>query len=270
MKKTALTSFIFTLTFLFFASKVSAQTLTSDRAYSDYQFNLTVYEQAFSDYENAKNAYLANQTLELKDVARQKTKIMLVDRDQLMVVYLTALRTKISEQPGLNGDDKNNIFGKIDAEVTFYSNHKNSYTDNSSLDDLFATSSQSENQYKGTTILVVDESLFDISLGEEEGLRLEHEKIFATLKTVIDAGVAAGKLTLSPFNNWLSEISTVDAALVQNESTAKTQIAQIYAQDFTTGGGYQNALETLTSSIKPLSQFNEFLSEVTNYLKNHQ
>lgn len=269
MKKTAFIV-ILLLTFLLGVSMVHAQTLTFDKAYQDYQYNLTVYGQAYSDYEDAKNAYLANPTLALKEAARQKTYTMLVDRDQLMVVYLTAVRTKIVELTGLSNDDKNNIFGKIDPEVNFYANHEQNYKSDETLDQLFSDSSQSQSQYKNSTSLIVEEALFDISLGQEAGLRIAHEQIYSTLRSIIDKGVASGTLKLDPFNRWLTDIDATDATLKANESTARTQIQQIYSQNYSFTGGYDMAIETLTSSINPLSQFNEFLTEVLNYIKSNQ
>lgn len=273
MKKFA-TAAILTVT-LFIAlltgkTQVKADALTFDRAYQDYQYNLTVYNQAFSDFQDARDAYKANQTLALKETARQKLLAMLVDRDQLMVVYLTALRTKISELDGLSPDDKNSIFGKIDSEVNFYTNHKGQYHTQDPPDQLFATSSQSENQYKDSTSLVVQESLFDISLGQVSGLRQEHEKVFSTLKTLIDQGVKAGTLTRDPFNQWLGDIDQTENTLKQNEETSRTQIAEIYTQNYSFGGGYKTAIGTLSDSVKPLSQLNEYLTEVLNYIETHQ
>lgn len=257
------------LTFLLFVSGVRAQTLTFDRAYRDYQFNLTTYGQAYSDYQNAKNAYLqGGKTLQLKDTATQKTLVMLRDRDQLMIVYLTALRTKIAESTGLTGDEKGGIFGKIDADVNFYTSHKANYKDDDSLDTLFIKNSESQSQYKDTTSLVVDEAVFDISLGEEVGIRLDHEKIYDALKNLIDAGVASGKLSREPFNHWLTDIDATDATLKQNEDAARTEIQKIYSQSYSPTGSSDASLEILKSSVIPLSQLNEFLTEVVNYIKN--
>lgn len=258
------------LTLTFWVSKANAQTLTFDRAYQDYQYSLTLYDQAYSNYQDAKNTYLANQTLSLKEDARKKTFTMLVARDQLMVVYLTALRTKISELPNLNGDDKNSILGKIDEEVRFYTFHKDRLKEDWDLPTLFANSSQSENQYKEKTSLIVNEALFDISLGQMAGIREAQEKIYSDLKTIINDGVAVGKLKLDPFNHWLTDIDSTDLVLKQNEDKARGQIQQMYAETYTFQGGYTTSVNTLVSSVKPLSQMNEFLTEVVNYIKNQQ
>src|SRR5258706_2192707 len=224
MKKIAL--FLITALFILSAvlKPVKAQALTFDRAYQDYQFNLTLYNQSFTSFQNARNAYLANQTLSLKDDAKKATYTMLVTRDQLMVVYLTALRVKISELKGLTNDDKNNIFGKIDSEVNFYKDHKKSYHEGDDLSQLFDGSTKSENQYKNTTSLVVNEALFDISLGEVAGIRQSQEQIYSNLKKVINDRVAMGILKPDPFNHWFNDIEATDDTLKKNEDTAKSQI----------------------------------------------
>lgn len=269
MKKTAVL-ILTLLTLTFWVSKTSAQTLTFDRAYQDYQYNSTLYDQAYSEYVNAKNTYLANQTLSLKEDARKKTFTMLIARDQLMVVYLTALRAKISELPSLREDDKNSIFGKLDAEVHFYTFHKDRLRGEDDLPTLFANSSQSENQYKEKTSLIVNEALFDISLGQIAGIREDQEKIYSNLKTIINDGVAAKKLTLDPFNHWLTDIDATDTTLKQNEDKARSQIQAMYSQSYSIQGGFNTSINTLNTSIRPLSQLNEFLTEIVNYIKNQQ
>lgn len=262
--------FFLTTILLSLVGAVRAQTLTSDKAYQDYQYNLTVYDTAFSDFQNAKNAYLDNQTLPLKETARQKLLIMLKDRDKLMSVYLTALRAKISESTGLSSDDKNNIFGKIDPEVNFYNNHITQYGDNDDLNTLFNKSGQSQSQYANTTSLIVKESLFDISLGQVEGLRIAQDQIYANLKSMIDTGVASGKLTRDPFSLWIADIDATDQILIQNEGTAKSQITQIYTQNYSFSGGYDSAISTLSSSANSLLLYNQYLTEVLNYIKSHE
>lgn len=270
MKKKLLTSLIVLGALFMFISNPKAQTLTFDRAYSDYQYNLTLYQQAYSDFQDAKNAYQINQTLALKETARQKLLAMLESRDQLMVVYLTALRTRISESTGLTNDEKDAIFVKIDAEVKFYANHKTRYGSDNDTSTLFNGNAESETQYKNTTQPIVQESLFDISLGDIVGIRTKQERVYSNLKNMIDKGVAAGTLTRDPFNNWLSDIDATDQTLISNENTAKNQIQKIYTQNYSYQGGYQYAINTLTSSVQPLTQYNEFLNEVLNYIKSKQ
>jgi hypothetical protein len=267
MKKTVLLilSFVIFLAFPFF---VFAQTFNSDKAYSDYQFSLTVYYESYSSYQNSRDAFLKNQTLTLKEDARKKTLQMLRDRDQLEIVYITALRTKISETTGLNSDEKNAIFGKIDDEVNWYQIHKGNYKDDDSLETLFNKSAEAESRYKNDTGPKVYESLFLISLGTEIGIKEDQEKIYASLRAVIDSGISGGKLNMDPFNRWYTDIDSIFQNIKQNEDLARTQIQEVYTQNYSTSGSYDTSIATLTSSKKLLSQLNDFLMEVLVSIKN--
>ena len=56
----------------FLVSSAQAQEFDFTKAYQDYIYNQTIYEQAYSAYDEAKNSYLKNQTLTLKEEARKK------------------------------------------------------------------------------------------------------------------------------------------------------------------------------------------------------
>lgn len=268
MKKTVLSLLIALLILGRIPKPAVAQTFNFERAYQDYLYSLSVYTQAYSDYERARDFYLTNQTLTLKEEARIKTLTMLKDRDQLETVYLTALRIRILEIMGLTTDEKNAIFGKIDSEVLWYKDHAGKYNDGDPLEDLFNKSSESESRYKTITTRIVYESLFTISIGEEKSLRLTHQEIYKTLRSIIEENVKAGKLDLNPFNRWFNDIDLVIANLTKNEDLAKTQIQKVYGESFSIQGSYNTAVATLASSTSLLSQLNSFLTEVATSIKN--
>ncbi|KKQ92149.1 MAG: hypothetical protein UT58_C0011G0026 [Microgenomates group bacterium GW2011_GWC1_39_7b] len=251
-------------------TRAQAQTFDFNKAYQDHLYSLTLYNQAYSDYQDAKNSYLANKTLSLKEDARQKTLNMLKVRDQMMTVYMQMLKQKIVEDKGLGTDDINNIFVKIDSEIDWYKSDKEKYNTNDSLETLFGRSEEARARYKTNTLLTIDEALVDIGLGEEIALRNKHEAVYSTLKTAIDAGVATGKLTLNPFNHWLTDIDATDSMLKQNESDVRTRIQKIYNQSYSPQGSFEASIEILGLGIPQLSQFNKFLVEVLNYIKNQQ
>jgi len=258
------------LMFVVFTPAVNAQSLPFERAFQDYQYNRSVYDQSYNEFDNAKNAYLANQTLRLKEEAKQKALSMLRNRDQLLVVYLTALRANISELSGLEGPTRDTIYTKLDAEVAWHANHKTNYKDDDSLENLFVKADEAKEQYKNHTLLTIDEALFDITLGKQKTLRQEHEQLYAKLRGLIDVGVAAGKLTLNPFSHWLTDIDSTIQLLKANEAKGAAQIQQIYSQTYSPEGAYDTAVVTLSLSMKPLEQLNQFLTEISVYLKSQQ
>jgi hypothetical protein len=267
MKKATLIV-IFILFFLFVPSKVSAQVFDAQKAYSDYQYQLSIYQQDYSDFQDAKTFYLANPTLQLKEDARQKTLKMLKDRDNLMVVYLTALRMQILDSNGFDDSQKNAIFAKIDPEVAWYQNHITNYLDSDELTDLFNKSDESKSRYATNTTPIIDESLFDIGLSQETGLRMAHQQIYTDLKNYINDQVAAGSLKIDPFNMWLNDTDSVLQLLQTNETSATTKIQGLYTQNYGIGSAYNDATQILTSSIKPLSQLNSYLTEIVTSIQN--
>lgn len=269
MKKTALTIMVLGTLYLVLSTSVRAQAFDFNKAYQDYQYNLSLYNQDFTNYQGARDFYLKNPTLTLKEDARIKTLIMLRERDELMKVYLTAVRMKIVETNGLSTDQKNSVFGKIDAEVAWYINHKVTYLDSDPLENLFGKSSESESRYKTNTSLVIYEGLFDISLGQEEGLRSNQETIYRDLRSIIDQEVATGKLDINPFNRWFTDIENVIQNLKQNEVLSQTDIQKLYSENYVQPKSvFSSSINPLASSVALLSQLNGFLTEVAVSIQN--
>jgi hypothetical protein len=270
MKKTALTISLLLALLFVLGANVRAQTFDFNKAYQDYQFSLGTYQSAYSAYEASKDFYLTNQTLTLKEDVRKKTLLMLKERDQLTAVYLTMLRMKIVETKGISNDDKATVYGRIDPEVKWYQEHLKSYQDGDPLEDLFSKSKEVEGRYKATTLPIIYDSLFNISLGAEVGMQGDMSLIYSDLKGIVDARVTSGNLDMNPFNRWFTDIDALIQTLNKNNELAKTQIAKVYGQYFSLLGAYNTSTGTLESSKTSLAQLNNFLIEVLTSLKNQQ
>ena len=251
-----------------YSATAKAQTFDAKTAYSDYQYQLSIYQKDYSDFQDAKTFYLSNPTLQLKEDARQKTLKMLKDRDQLMIVYLTALRMQILETTGFDDSQKGAVFGRIDSEVAWYKNHSTNYINSDELIDLFTKSDEIKSRYETNTTPIINESLFAIGLSQEMGLRVAHQQIYSDLKKYIDDQVAKGLLKIDPFNRWLNDTDSVLQLLQKNEVAAATKIQDIYTQSYGVGSIYDNSLQILTSSIDPLNQLNNYLTELLVSIQN--
>lgn len=258
------------LLLIFVFRSTLAQELGSEHAYADYQFTLQTYTNFNSDFEAARDFYLKNQTLTLKEDARKKLLKMIKSRDQLELVYMTAIRAKIVESKGISDNDKNTVFGNIDNEVVWYKNHQENYKDGDPIEDLFNKSNESESRYKTNTLPVIYEALFYASLGDQVAIRLENESEYQSLKTLVTNGVTNGKLDMNPFNRWFTDIESVINILKTNEEKAKKQISTIHSQSFSTSSSYNSSISILEDSIIPLSQLNNFLIEVLTSIRNQQ
>lgn len=259
----------FLLLFFVFRSTL-AQELNSEKAFNDYQYSQQIYTNSSADFEAARDFYIKNETLTLKEDARKKLLKMLRDRDQVELVYVTALRSKIVESKGLSESDKNSIFGLIDREVAWYKSHQLDYKDGDPLEDLFNKSKESESRYKTDSLPIIYESLFLISLGDQVSIRLDNEAEYQGLKTLVSNGVANGKLDMNPFNRWFSDIESVINILKTNEEKAKKQILAIHSESYSPSSTYNSSVSILEDSVAQLSQLNNFLIEVLTSIRNQQ
>ncbi|MEK7550570.1 MAG: hypothetical protein AAB535_02190 [Patescibacteria group bacterium] len=263
VKKTVLFLTLFLISnFCFLVPKTHAQEFTFDKAYQDYVYTQTTYGRAYSDYERAKDFYLKNQTLTLKEDVRKKTYSMLRERDELERVYLAALRIKLIEI-------KVAVLPKLDSEIEWYKNHKESYKDPDPLENLFNKSKEVESRYKSDTYLVIYDTLFNITLGEMSNLRVSHEEVYKSIRENLDKNVSEGKLKIDPFNRWLTDIDLVIQNLKDNDEKAKKNISKIYEGSFVSPlSAYNSAVVPFVSSTTLLMQLNSFLGEFLTSLEN--
>lgn len=253
--------------FLVFENPAIAQEFSAQKAYQDYQYQLSSYLQANTEYEDAKTFYQNNSTLQLREEARKKTLALLKSRDQLMVVYLTALRIQIVESTGFTTDEKGSVYSQIDPEILWYQEHITNYQDGDDLSTLFTKSDESKTRYQSTTRPIIYNSLFDITLSQQIGMRIDNQSVYTGLKNFINDQVSLGKLKIDPFNRWLSDIDTVLSFLNQNETEAKTHIPIFYTRSYSLNQTYTTGIQILTNSVKPITQLNNYLIEMLTYLE---
>lgn len=258
LKKTVLLVvfvFLFLCTAYYVPGTTNAQEFNFEKAYQDYIYNLEIYQDSFLDYEKAKDFYLKNPTLTLKEEARKKTLLMLKERDELLRVYLAAVRIKLIET-------KIPVPEKLDSELSWYKDHKDQYKDTDPLEDLFNKSKEAESRYKTDTSFATYESLFNVTLGEIVNLRQDHESVYKSIRETLDKSILAGTLTIDPFNRWVTDIDLVVQNLKQNDEKAKLAITKLYRGSYVNPqSSYNSAIDPLVSSTALLNNLNSFLSE---------
>lgn len=260
MKKTAaiLVSILFFFSSMYFVpTNVRSQEFDFAKSYQDYIYSLTVYDGAFSDYEKAKDSYLKNPTLTLKEEARKKTLTMLRSREELFRVYLSSLRMKLIEI-------KTNVPSKLDEEIAWYQARKDAYQDQTTLEELFKKSNESAERYTAKSSYVIYESLFNISFGELTNLKSRQESVYKSIRNSIDQGVAAGILKLDPFNRWFTDIENVLKEIDLVNSKAKTKLAKMFEGNQAPKAAYTSAISELESNTTLQKSLSSFLTELLN------
>lgn len=267
--------FLLVSSFFFLTSNANAQDFTpiesgfnSQKAYEDYVYTRSLYDTAYRDYEIKKDVYLKNPTLTLKEEARVATLEMLRARDDLHRVYLTAVRTKLSEIKGLTIDERGGAFSRLDSEVIWYTDHKSRYIANETVDELFRINADVEARYKTKTLPIIQDALWTISYGQEVGIRQDHETIYKTLTDFLNQKVTLGVLRIDPFNRWFLDIGATLITLQKNESTAKTNIQKLFSDKNVINSTYPKALTPLRNSITELNKLNRFTTEFLTAIEN--
>jgi hypothetical protein len=235
---------------------------TAQKSFDDYKYQQSLYENSRDGYIEAKTFYKKNPTLQLQEEARLKTLEMLKNRDQITIVYLTALRMQIVESTGFTAEEKGAIYSKLDPEVAWYQTHLETYTDGDDLNTLFTRSDECKSRYQSNTRYVVYESLFDISLSSAIGLRMDHQVVYADLKNFVNDQVSTGKVTLDPFNRWLNATDAVLNALNQNELAAQKKMQSAFTQNLPINTVYNSAVSIMKNLVTLQAQLNNYLSEL--------
>lgn len=262
-KKIAIFIASFILFFALGQKTILAQDFNFDKAYQDYIFTQSQYQNAHSAYTDAKETYLKNPTLTLKEEARKKTRLMLIARDELERVYLTALRMKIFETKGVESGQKNTTLASLDSEVAWYKDHLAAYPDGEPLESLFTKSTEVETHYKTTTLPLIYNSLFQISLGQLAGFRMDQEDIYKSVRDFIQTQVDSGTMRIDPFNRWFNDIQTTVTTLKDNETKAATQVTKLNTEgNFSPSGTFKSGVGKLSTSQNLILQLNGFLLEL--------
>lgn len=103
---------------------VYAQDFSFERARQDYIFVEDNYKKDLSDFNLKKASYQKNETLSLKEELRNSTYKLVLSRNSFVKSYLTMLRMRVVESKGIENGQKESLFAKLDAEVSWYDGRK--------------------------------------------------------------------------------------------------------------------------------------------------
>ena len=145
---------------------------------------------------------------------------------------------------------------------------KNSYTNNTSLEDLLSKSKEEDVKYQTDTLPVIYLSLAHISLGEVKTVKSEHVKIYNNLKSEADNLVKLGRADAGLFDRWFKDIDQELNNITTIESNVLQEIEKIFGDDeYKRDSGYKNAIEELEPAKISLLKLNGFIKELENVLE---
>ena len=260
----------FTLTFallvFYFSGLVFAQEFNFDRAYSDYLYNYNLYRESYDAYSTTREAFLKYQTLTSKNEALGKTREMLKKQDEVVKTYLTALKLKLKENPGLSSNEQNLLFLDLDKEIEWFRQHQEEVDKANSLEDLTALSGKSKEQYEKTEVLIY-ETLGAIFASKEISLREEISQKIKSLKEKIGEIRLKGDKDTSLAERWLLEAENRLTQSQEKQFSAQQTLAKIKESSLNKIRIYNEAQSSLEESHQFLKEANSYLKEIIRELK---
>jgi hypothetical protein len=257
--------FIFSLCFFSLFSFAFAQELNFDRAYGDYVYNYNLYRESYNTYLTARETFLKYKTLTSKNEALGKTKEMLQKQDEVIKTYLTALRVKLTENPGLSSDEQNILFSNLDNEVQWFRQHQEEINLANTLEEIISLSEKSKEQYQKTEVLIY-ETLGAIFTSKEISLREEISQKIKSLKEKIGEIRLKGDKNTSLAEHWLLEAENRLTQSQEKQFEAQQNLSKIKSSLSKTRV-YNEAQSSLEESHQLLKEANSYLKEIIRELK---
>jgi len=250
------------LTFIIFViltpSLCLAQNFDFKKAFSDYLHNFNLYRDAHLGYVSAKSEYLAYETLASQTKALEKTRSMLEKRDNVLICYLTALRTKLAETTRITNYEQNMKYIFLDNQISFLKVNKENLSSPGSLEDLLKVSAEVEEKYKEIELLSF-QTLGIISSSQVEKLHKETERQTQKIEEKINQMRNEGEKTAT-LERWLLEVKEKNALSAQKYQEAKNILTAMSTKD-------QNKKQKWLVSLGKFEEAVQYLKESTSYLK---
>ncbi len=246
---------------------VFAQEFTFSKAREDYIFSEDNYKKALFDFNLKKGSYNKNPTLSLKEEFRLSSFTFVDSRNVLIKNYLTMLRIKTLENNGLNNDQKNKIYEKLDKEVSWYQSRKNEYKPEDTIEQVFEKSKLEDTHYLDETLPVIFFVLSYNSLGDSIDIKNKNIKIYEKLKSEANSLVSLGRADESLFKRWFDDIEKELALISEIENLTIESIEKITGNDrYQRESGYEDSIETISKVKSNLYRLNSFIMELENVI----
>lgn len=140
--------FILLFTGILLTTSLKISFASYSQAYQDYLFEFNNYRNAYQEYQVAKSKYLAFQTLVSQNEAIDKTRTVLVRRDNAVSSFLSALKERLAETNGVNENEQAVQNSKIQLLQSFLDNHRAKVEAAATLNDLTSLSKEFETKNK--------------------------------------------------------------------------------------------------------------------------
>ena len=229
-----------------------------NRAYQDYLYTYNQYRESHNQYITAKNQYLTYKTLTAKNKALNTTREMLKKRSEVLRTYLTALRMKLKETPGVDLHQADTLYLKIDNEVNWLIEHRDSLSSASTIEDLLELSGKFEGKYPEIEVIIY-QTLGEILKGKEANLYSKASKLIRETEEKILEVKARDSEKALLLERWLLEAKKKMVRSLEKQNYSERLLKNLEPDEAISGNFHEAQF--------PLKESNQYLKEVVFYLK---
>lgn len=263
--------FISMLTLALLAVNVAAQENKSpyEVSYQAYLDQMGSYNKAHQEYVLRKSQYESFGTLQAQQDAQSATVKMLQERDGAVLAYLTALRERVNENPGITDILKSALFAQIDTEITWFTDHKANIPTAGTLNDLEKDSKDASEEFAAAQT-VFYKSLGSISDGRFLDLSSRFNDRFTELKEKLSE-IKAEERSEYMFDS--DKLQRLDRWVFDAEARierAEAKEAEAQKLIFAIGSGsrtVKNLPDTYAQILKSLSEAQQYMKEAGGFLQ---
>jgi hypothetical protein len=180
----------------------------SAQAYRDYLFQFDNYRKTYDEFTVAKNEFKKFKSLSSESAAIEKTKLMLLQRNQLLRAYFLLLGEKLGENPGLISSTKNQYSLALGNEVGFLERNSATAVSIDSIENAQTVSRQLESHYDALRV-VTHQTITTLTLGNLEALAHSYDQVTALAQNLITTkreSLSDTKRTL--IDRWMLQIQS--------------------------------------------------------------
>lgn len=260
MRRTALALFVF----LLLAAPAFA---SSEQAYRDYLFQFDDYRQKETDFRVAKTEYEKFRSLASETAALEKTKTLLVQRDQLLRAYLSLLNERLNEDRGLSGSEKLLYQRLIQSEVVFLDAHSQLIPAIGSLTDAEEVSKKLTDHYD-ILAASIRQTITGIALGQLADVAQEHDRAFSAAQLLIagNRGIFTPQKQ-STLDRWVLSITNKRSLYGQKVQTISQASSLLKGDIQALDRSFAQIQKDIAEARQYLVESVSFLGELTTALK---
>jgi hypothetical protein len=223
------------------------------RAYDQYRLD-------HLSYVAAKSTYLQYQTQITKSQALQATQRMLNSRQDVLIKYLTALKSRVIASPGLSSSEVESLIIDLDNELQWLRETAQLFNDADDLKDLTNLSKKVESEHQKIERIAYH-SLGKILVAKE---RVFHQSVVDLHKLTNDQIIRArteGAIKTEIMERWLLDASDKIELSEIKESEALVKLDEIRDRD-----KHPNKHKKFVTYQLLVDETNQYLKEATQLM----